>query len=754
MRVSRKPLLGLILCGVVGGLCAHTPAQQAKEAEQSQVKLHVSVNKVLVPVVVRDRQHRAVGNLKKEDFQVFDKDQMQVISGFSVENRGVEEVGPDRGQPPAPPGTPASAAARRFIVFLFDDLHLGADSLGQIQKLGGKILDASLHGSDMAAVVSISGANSGLTQDRVQLEESILKLKSHPLSQNQERQCPNLDYYEADLIQNKHDGAAFEAALEQTLACANLDPRTMRSVAESMTRSAAASAATAGDQDVRVALTALKEFVRKMGTLPGPRTLILVSPGFFTPTPESMSRTAEILDLAAKSDVTISALDARGLYSTELGASERGSDSQMAMQTGYESQSRRESMALNGDVMAELADGSGGNVFRNSNDLETGFRELGAMPEHVYMLELSLGQLKADGTYHRLKVKVAGADFDVRARRGYFAPIRAKDEPENEPPREPEKEAATEPAKEVERATVRVPGEKAGKDSAANDTPDGVVAASASEPATPSQRPTVDTRRAGKNSSNRNLQWAPPLVDMPLGAGASSQTCMLDEILRQAGTRASELFTSLQSFSAQEDIEYQSTDHMGYLQDARIGTFDYLVLFQQTREGTSVQESRQPKRGSRLQPVFAQDVGLPEMALMFLPEIQTDYEITCEGSAEWNGQSTHVVRFVNRKNRQAHTLSFRDSKGVVYPAKLKGRAWIAVDSGEILHLESSLTDEMPKVRVRHWYLSIDYAPVQFHTQDVRMLLPQIVDAYCDFEDHRTIVYHAFSNFKLFSVHSN
>jgi hypothetical protein len=264
----------------------------------------------------------------------------------------------------------------------------------------------------------------------------------------------------------------------------------------------------------------------------------------------------------------------------------------------------------------------------------------------------------------------------------------------------------------------------------------------------------VDTRRAGKNSSNRNLQWAPPLVDMPLGAGASSQTCMLDEILRQAGTRASELFTSLQSFSAQEDIEYQSTDHMGYLQDARIGTFDYLVLFQQTREGTSVQESRQPKRGSRLQPVFAQDVGLPEMALMFLPEIQTDYEITCEGSAEWNGQSTHVVRFVNRKNRQAHTLSFRDSKGVVYPAKLKGRAWIAVDSGEILHLESSLTDEMPKVRVRHWYLSIDYAPVQFHTQDVRMLLPQIVDAYCDFEDHRTIVYHAFSNFKLFSVHSN
>ena len=757
MRVSRKPLLGLILHGVVCGWCPHAPAEQAKEPKEPLFKLQVSVNKVLVPVVVRDRLHRAVGNLKKEDFQVFDKDKLQVISGFSVENRGVAEARADSGQPwSRPPSTPPppSAATRRFIVFLFDDLHLGADNLGQIQKLGGKILDASLRGSDMAAVVSMSGANSGLTQDRVQLEAAILKLKSHPLSRHQDRQCPNLDYYEADLIQNKREGTAFAAAVQQTLACANLDPGTMRNVAESMVRSAAAGAVTAGDQDVRVALTALKEFVRKMGTLPGQRTLILVSPGFVTLTPESLSWTTEILDLAAKSDVTISALDARGLYSTELGASERGPDSQMAMQTGYESQSHRESVALNEDVMAELAEGSGGELFHNSNDLVAGFRELGAMPEHIYMLELSLDHVKADGTYHRLKVKVAGADFEVRARRGYFAPIREKDQPTNEPPKEPDKEAAMEPSKEEEKAMVKGPEKQAGKESAANDQPDAVVAASRSEPATPSHSPTVETKRPDKNSSNRNLQWAPPMVDMPLGTGASSEPCMLAEILQQAGTRASELFTSLQSFSAQEDIEYQSTDHMGYLQDARIGTFDYLVLFQQTPGGTNVQESRQPKQGSRLQPVFTQDVGLPEMALMFLPEIQTDYEITCEGSAEWNGQSAHVVRFVNRKNRQAHTLSFRDSKGVVYPAKLKGRAWIAVDSGEVLHLESSLMDEMPKVRVRHWYLSIDYAPVQFHTQNVRMLLPQVVDAYCDFEDHRTIVYHAFSNFKLFSVHSD
>ena len=66
----------------------------------------------------------------------------------------------------------------------------------------------------------------------------------------------------------------------------------------------------------------------------------------------------------------------------------------MEMQTGYESQSHRASMALNEDVMAELADGSGGTYFHNSNDLEAGFKELATAPEYVYVLELSLDNEK------------------------------------------------------------------------------------------------------------------------------------------------------------------------------------------------------------------------------------------------------------------------------------------------------------------------------------------------------------------------
>ena len=746
MSVNRILLLNLLLCWLVFTLCMHAVAQQTKESEAPPFKIEVKVNKVLVPVVVRDAQRRAVGNLRKEDFQLFDKDKLQIISGFAVEKRGQAESNMESAnQTPAPNTTlQTSTASQRFIAFLFDDLHLSADDLGQVQRLGIKMLSASLTGSEMAAVVSISGANSGLTRDRAKLEETIMKLKSQPLYRHQDHQCPDVDYYEADLIENKRDGTTLEAAVQQTLACANLDPQTMRNVAENMVRSSATNTLMTGDQDVRVTLAALGEFVRKMGTLPGERTLILISPGFLTLTPEAMTEKTRILDLAAQSNVTISALDARGLYTTELGAGERGPDSAVAMQTGYESQSRRASMALNEDVMAELADGGGGIYFHNSNDLEAGFKVLASAPEYVYILELSLDKVKPDGAYHRLKVKVDRDGLQLRARRGYFAPQPAKSKPEKH-----EAEIGKAEIDQINKAETSQAAKDAEKKPA-----NAVAGALTSERSDSANSAAADIKGSDKKLMNRALNWAPPIVDAPFHPGVSSTPCVLSDILEQAGARAGELYTSLQSFSAQERIEYQASDHMGYLQDAHTGDFDYVVIFQTTPSGTAVQESRQPKRGSHLLTAFTQDIGLPEMALMFLPEIQDDYEMNCEGTAEWNGQRTHVIHFVNRKDKPGHTLSFRDSKGKVSPARLKGRAWIATDSGEVLHMETSLMEEIPGAKVRHWYLSISYAPVLFHTQNVRMLLPQTVDAYSDFEDHRTIAYHTFTDFMLFSVHTD
>jgi hypothetical protein len=154
--------------------------------------------------------------------------------------------------------------------------------------------------------------------------------------------------------------------------------------AESGSSAAARRAVAIGDQDVHVALGFVAEVVRNMEALEGERTLILISPGFLTVTPGALSEKSHVLDIAARSNVTISALDARGLYTTEIDASENGAHTMQALVTGHESDYHPNTMNFAENVMAELADGTGGTYFHNSNDLQGGLQKLTAAPEYVH----------------------------------------------------------------------------------------------------------------------------------------------------------------------------------------------------------------------------------------------------------------------------------------------------------------------------------------------------------------------------------
>ncbi len=164
----------------------------------------------------------------------------------------------------------------------------------------------------------------------------------------------------------------------------------------------------------------IREVVRKMVNLPGQRTLVLISPGFYSETPEALVLQNQVIEAAARANVTISALDARGLFTYAPKAEEEFTG--VAKETTERIRSHVESLTTTDAVMAGLADATGGTFVHNSNDLEGGLRRLSAAPEYIYLLEFSLANTKSDGEYHPLKVKVDRDHVQVQSRRGYFAP--------------------------------------------------------------------------------------------------------------------------------------------------------------------------------------------------------------------------------------------------------------------------------------------------------------------------------------------
>lgn len=445
MKVNARQFVAVLLFSMALALYAQDAGQQPPD---TGTILQVRVNAVLVPVVVRDAQGHAIGDLKQEDFKVLDQGKPRRITGFTIQLGAPLESGEQTAVPTAAagaqaaPGTPKPpAATQRIIVFLFDDRHLSEADLVGVKKAAVQMLDKPFADGTRGMVLSFLGVNSGLTHNRVPLQAAVMKLQFRRAFQQSQSACPSIDYYTADQILNQHNATAYGIALDKTANCMHLplaasssgnisvddissSPVVLQN--ETLTKNAAMIELQEGDQDALDTIGYLRDVVHTISALPGQRTLILVSPGFLSLSQESMAAESQLLNLAVSDAVTISTLDARGLYSTMLSASEGGGESIQSLVTGQNLQDRSDSARQNKQVMAEFADGTGGTFFRNNNDLQGGLRTLAAGPEYKYLLELSLNDVKQNGTYHALKVEVNRKDVQIQAREGYFAPQPAK----------------------------------------------------------------------------------------------------------------------------------------------------------------------------------------------------------------------------------------------------------------------------------------------------------------------------------------
>ncbi len=182
MSATLRLCLTMMLCCMALAACANAVAEQTPESQSVPPRFVVNVNRVLVPVLVRDKQGKAINDLKREDFQVFDNGKVRAVSGFTVETRDAvvtsKATAVDQVAVPGSAASQLSALPKRITVFLFDDMHLSLDQLPYVQKASVKALEGALADSDMAGVVSTSGkTNSGLTRDRSKLQGAIMGLR-------------------------------------------------------------------------------------------------------------------------------------------------------------------------------------------------------------------------------------------------------------------------------------------------------------------------------------------------------------------------------------------------------------------------------------------------------------------------------------------------------------------------------------------------------------------------------------------------
>ncbi len=424
---------------------AQVPADNAELSSQDRpATFKVRVNLVLVRVVVRDEKGKVVPNLQRDDFQLFDNRKLQAISSFSVETPESQALKPAAvvtasGEAPTQPDTAEAAELasqsktlpQRFVAVMFDDVHLSIEDATFVRDSATRLF-AALAPSDRVGIFTSSGQfQLPYTADHQALRKSLLSIVPHPTrGLGGFHDCPDISYYQADLIENKHDAQALAVATEDAVQCGFAGNEAQASQAQSLAESVSIRTLSRGDQETEYAYRHLEDVMRELASKPGQRVMAFVSPGFIPST--LWVETSDLIDRANRAGIVINTIDARGLYTPDVLGDIADPPHDTRRTLGYKTSYRVLAQSAQDEVMEQLAFGTGGTFFHNRNDVDEGLREAVAAPALSYMLGFSPQNLKVDGRFHALHVKLTSKrKYSLQARNGYYAPKSVPDPAES-----------------------------------------------------------------------------------------------------------------------------------------------------------------------------------------------------------------------------------------------------------------------------------------------------------------------------------
>jgi VWFA-related protein len=335
----------------------------AAAAGHAQTTFRSAVDIVRLDVSVLDKERQPIRGLTAGDFTVLEDGNVQPIVAFDA-----VEV-PDGPQPGAPW---MRDVAQRVIVIILKDVRVPLDprAIRDTKRIAREIIDG-MGSNDVAAVVYTFNRNAGqeFTTDHARLLAAVDRFA--------------VSFGDQSLTQNPF--SASERG-RQSDRFANDKDR----------KPGAAGEVCPVDECVTMALGNAAEILR--GWPGGRKTVALISPQMRAKKMESRNITADLRQTYAAmqaANVNVYQFDPRGLMVAP---------------------------AVHSDEFGAFADETGGRAITNTNApwmlVPQMLRESGS----YYLLGFRSTNSGADGRFHRLTVRVARPDVEVRARAGFLAP--------------------------------------------------------------------------------------------------------------------------------------------------------------------------------------------------------------------------------------------------------------------------------------------------------------------------------------------
>jgi VWFA-related protein len=445
----------------VESLVVHSQEAQGREQKKpDEPILRIETELVQIDVVVTDRQGNIVRDLRREDFELYEEGRKQEVSHFAVgtasqpakwlrvEKRKPSEAG-------APPAAPVEVQVGRYVVVAVDDFHLAPENLIIAKRTLKRFVDNQMVAGDQVAIATTSG-NLGMfqqfTNERDVLERAINRLGVQNRTVTSSSDIPRITDYQAELI-DMGDREALDLAVQEILKFEGLSSSqpppggggggraggrggqtsqssevgtTPRERAMLQAQSKARMIVAQNAHYTRVTLGTLESVIRSLRDLPGRKTLVLLSDGFYMGGSSSSQifDIRRITDAATRAGVVIYSIDARGLIAIPPGGD--ASDPSIVDIENPGARARMEMSAINArlDGLNALARDTGGQLYHNSNDLNAGLQRVLDLNEVYYVLAYEPVVSFRDGRFRKIEVRIADRpELKVRTRKGYFSPV-------------------------------------------------------------------------------------------------------------------------------------------------------------------------------------------------------------------------------------------------------------------------------------------------------------------------------------------